>query len=217
MSEIFDEIDEDLRREQLARLWKKHGWLIMTVAALIVIGVGGWRANQYFEAQKAAAAGAQFEAAAALAEQNKHAEAEAAFAKIAAEGPAGYRALARLRSAGEAVARDPQAAIRLYDDIAADGSVGQDLQDLARVRAAGLMLDKTSYADLRPRLEQAAGNGRSFRHSARELLVLAALRANDGAAARQWMDAISVDDQTPASLRQRVESLQALLPPVAKG
>ena len=113
MTELFDEVDEDLRREQLARLWKKHGWLILTVATLIVAAVGGWRGYQYFEAQKAAAAGASFEAATTLADQNKHSEAEAAFARIATEGSAGYRALARLRAAAEAAARDPQGAVKL--------------------------------------------------------------------------------------------------------
>lgn len=217
MTELFDEVDEDLRREQLARLWKKHGWLILTVATLIVAAVGGWRGYQYFEAQKAAAAGASFEAAATLADQNKHSEAEAAFARIATEGSAGYRALARLRAAAEAAARDPQGAVKLYDGIAADGSLGQDFQDIANLRAAGLLLDKAAYAEIRQRLEAAAGTGRSFRHSARELLALSALRGKDSAAAKQWIDAISVDDQTPSSLRQRVEALQALLPPAAKG
>jgi ribonuclease-3 len=71
----------------------------------------------------------------------KHAEAAAAFADLAAKAPSGYRTLARLRAAAEAASRDPQAAAKLYDDIAADRSVGAPEQDLARVRAAGLLLE----------------------------------------------------------------------------
>jgi len=48
--------------------------------------------------------------------------------------------------------------------------------------------------------------------SARELLAVSAWRNKDAAAARQWIEAISTDAQTPQSLRTRVEALQALLP-----
>jgi hypothetical protein len=48
------------------------------------------------------------------------------------------------------------------------------------------------------------------------MLALSAWRNNDMTAARKWLDAIAEDGETPASLRSRAESLQALLPPVAK-
>ena len=178
--------------------------------------MAGWRGYQYLEGRKAAEAGAAFDAAAELSEQNKHAEAEAAFTKLAATAPYGYRMLSRLRAAAEVATRDPQAAAKLYDDIAADRSMAAPEQDLARVRAAGLLLDTTSYNDMLQRLEPATAPGATYRHTARELLALSAWRANDTAAARQWLDVIANDGATPPSLRSRAEALQALLPPVAK-
>lgn len=216
MSEIFNEIDEDLRRDQLKKLWERYSVVVVAGAILIVAAVGGWRGYQYLEAKRAAEAGSAFEAAIALSEQGKHAEAEAAFARIAAEGTAGYRVLARLRGAAEAAARDPQAGGKLYDAIAADPSVGATAQDLARVRAAGLLMETEPYDAIRQRLEPASGPDRTYRHTARELLALSAWRANDAAAARQWLDMIGNDAQTPASMRSRAEALQALLPPAAK-
>ena len=70
-----------------------------------------------------------------LAEAGKHQEAEAAFAKIATDGTAGYRVLARLREAAELAPTDRKAAVKAYDEIAADKSAGQVIQDLAAVRA----------------------------------------------------------------------------------
>ena len=123
MSELFDEVDEDVRRDQLKKLWDKYSIFIVAAALLVVAGVAGWRGYQYVETKKAAEASVAFDKAVELSEASKHAEAEAAFNSLAATAPSGYRMLARLRAAGEAASHDPKAAVKLYDDIAADRSV----------------------------------------------------------------------------------------------
>jgi hypothetical protein len=216
VSELFDEVDEEVRREQLKKLWDQYSIYIIAGALLIIAAVGGWRGYQYLEAKKAAEAGAAFDAAVDHSEQNKHADAEAAIGKLAATAPSGYRVLARLRAAAEAANGDPQAGSKLYDEIAADRSVGPAEQDLARIRAAALLLETASYPSVLQRLEPATKPDATFRHTARELLALSAWRANDTAAARQWLDMIANDAETPSAMRSRAEALQALLPPVAK-
>jgi hypothetical protein len=216
VSELFNEVDEEVRRDQLKKLWDQYSIYIVAGALLIIAAVGGWRGYQYLEAKKAAEAGAAFDKAAELAEQNKHAEAEVAFTKLALEASSGYRTLARLRAAAEAAKREPQAAVKLYDDIAVDRGVNVPGQDLAKVRAAGLLLETTTYDNMLQRLEGATAPASTYRHSARELLALSAWRSNNVVATRRWLDLIANDGETPASLRSRTEALQALLPPVAK-
>jgi len=216
VSELFDEVNEEVRRDQLKKLWEQYSLFIVAAALLIIAAVGGWRGYEYLEAKKAAEAGDAFNKAVELSEQNKHTEAEAAFADLAAKAPSGYRMLARFRAAAEAINRDPKAAAKMFDDIAADRSVGAEQQALARVRAAGLLLDTTSYGDMLQRLQGDAAPEATFRHAARELLALSAYRANDATAARQWLDMIALDGETPPSVRSRAEALQALLPPIAK-
>jgi hypothetical protein len=216
VSELFDEVDEDVRRDQLKKLWDQYSIYIVAGAFLIVAAVGGWRGYQYLETQKAAEAGAAFDRAVELSEANKHAEAEAAFSDLAAKAPFGYRMLARLRVAAEVASRDPQAAAKMYDDIAADRSVGVLQQQLAKVRAAGLLLETSAYPAMLTRLELLAAPDSTFRHTSRELLALSAWRGGDATAARKWLDLIANDGDTPPSMRSRAEALQALLPPVAK-
>ena len=216
MSELFDEVDEDVRRDQLKKLWEQYSIYIVAAALLLVAAVGGWRGYQYLEAKKAAQAGAAFDKAIELSEQNKPAEAEAAFNGLIATAPSGYRMLARLRAAAEVAERDPQAAVKLYDDISTDRSIGALEQELARIRAAGLLVDTATYPTMLERLEPATVPQATFRHTARELLALSAWHANDTTAARKWLDLIANDAETPPGLRSRAEALQALLPPVAK-
>jgi hypothetical protein len=216
VSELFDEVDEDVRREQLKKLWDQYSIYIVGAAFLIIAAVGGWRGYQYLEAKKAAEAGTAFDKAVELSEQSKHSEAEAAFNNLAATAPSGYRLLARLRVAGEVAIRDPQAAVKLYDDIAADRSVSALDQELAKIRAAQLLVETSTYPNLLARIESETAPAATFRHTARELLALSAWRANDMTSARKWLDMIANDGETPPGLRSRAEALQALLPPVAK-
>jgi hypothetical protein len=124
--------------------------------------------------------------------------------------------LARFHQAAEVAVRDQEAGAKLYDELAADRSIGTEQQELARLRAAGLLVDTAPYSAIKQRLESDAVPGATFHHAARELLALSAWRANDAAAARQWLDMIALDGETPPGLRSRAEALQALLPPVAK-
>jgi len=216
VSELFDEVDEEVRRDQLKKLWDKYSIFIIAAALLLIAAVGGWRSYQYVEAKKAAEAGVAFNRAVELSEQGKHEDAEKAFAELAARAPYGYRLLSRFHQAAELASRDPKAAAKMFDDLAADSSVGAEQQELARIRAAGLLVDSATYADMKQRLEPDTVPSATFRHSARELLALSAFHANDTSAARLWLDQISADNETPPSLRSRAEALQALLPPVAK-
>jgi hypothetical protein len=211
VSDIFREVDEEVRREQLTKLWQRYGIYIIALAVLLVAAVGGWRGYQWWDAKQAAEAGSAFEAAIALSEQGKHADAEAAFAKIAVEGTTSYRALARLRAAAELAQGDPKAAIAAYDTLASDRALGPVLQELAAVRAGFILVDTASFDEVRQRLEPLSGPERTFRHSARALLALAAWRANDATAARRWFDMIMADGETPPGARGQIEMLMALL------
>ena len=192
MADIFHEVDEEVRREQLKTLWERYSVYIITAAVLIVVGIAAWRGYEYWVAKRAAAAGAAFEAALALSEQGKYAEAEAAFAKIAADAPSGYRTLARMRATAALGQIKPAEAIKAYE-LSADASLGVIWQDLAAVRAGMLLVDTASLADMRRRLDALAEPARTYRHTARELLGLSGWGSLDLAAGRRFLEMIAGD------------------------
>lgn len=217
MADIFHEVDEEVRREQLKKLWDRYSLYLIALAVLIIAGMAAWRGYEYWVAKKAAAAGVEFEVAIALSEEGKRAEAEAAFAKLAAEAPAGYRVLARLRAAGALTQSKPTDAVKAYDEMSADGSLGTVWQDLASVRAGLLLVDTAPLADMRRRLDPVAEPTRSFRHTARELLALSAWRNHDAVVARKYLDMIASDAETPIGVRARADVLSALIAAEGKG
>ena len=217
MADIFQEVDEEVRRERLQKLWERYGNLVIAACILIVVAVGGWRGYQWWENKKAGESGTAFENALTLAQAGKHDDAEAAFAKLAVDGTAGYRSLARLQQAAELAQTDKNAAVKAYDDIAADKSVGQAIQDLAALRSGFLLVDSAPYSEMQQRLEPLTGADKTFRHSARELLALSAWKSGDMTAARQWTDMIITDPQSPQGSRSRAEVLSELIAAGGKG
>lgn len=217
MADIFQEVDEEVRREQFKKLWDKYGIYVLAVAVFVVAGVGAWRAYEWWQVKKAAEASTKFEMAVLLSEQGKHEEAQQAFARLATEGTPGYRVLARFREAAELADRDPKTAVGAYDAIAGDSSVGQPLQDLAALRAGLLLVDAAPFDELTRRMEPLSGSGAPFRHTARELLALSAWRVGDMAAVRRWSELVRNDPETPADVRARVDVLMALASESGKG
>ena len=217
MSDIFHEVDEEVRREQLKKLWERYGGYLIAACIAVVIGIGAWRGYEWWQAKQAAQSGAAFEQAVTLAESGKHQEAASAFAKLASDGTPGYRVLARLRRAAELATTDRKSAVADYDAIATDNRVGQVVQDLAAVRASFLLVDNAPYSEILQRLEPLTAFDRAFRHSAREILALSAWKAGDVAAAHRWTDMIMSDPQTPPGPRSRAEMLSELIAASAKG
>ena len=211
MTDIFSEVDEEVRRERLKKLWERYGHYFVGACVFIVVAVAAWHGYEWWQARQAAKSGAAFEQAVSLAEAGKRQDAEAAFAKLAADGTAGYRVLARLRQAAELASTDSKAAVAAYDEIANDRSAGQAIQDLAAIRAGLLLVDTAPYSEIKARLEPLTASDRVYRHTAREILALAAWKAGDMAAARQWTDAMMTDPQTPPATRSRAEVLSELI------
>jgi hypothetical protein len=210
VSDIFQEVDEEVRREKLQQLWERHSNLIVAAALAVVLAVGAWRGYDWWENKKAAESGEAFEAALSLAEGGKQEEARAAFAKLTQDGSSGYRILARFREAAELVKTDPAAAAAAYNMLANDSGLGRTLQDLAAIRGGLIVVDLAPLAELTAKLEPLTAADRPFRHTARELLALAAWRSGDKAAAKRWFDLIATDSETPAGTRQRMEVLMTL-------
>lgn len=211
-SQFIREIDEELRRDRLMKLWESHGGYIVGAALLIVVATGGWRAWEWYQAREAAKAGTQFEQALAVADSGKHAEGEAQLSAFLNNAPAGYKLLARFRLAAEIGERDSAAGVAAYDAIAVDSSVDSALRDLARIRAALLLVDTAPVAEIQQRVENLAVAGAPFRHSAKEILGLARFRAGERDTARAIFAELIADPETPPALKNRAEIMQALVP-----
>ncbi|MCS6932774.1 MAG: tetratricopeptide repeat protein, partial [Acetobacteraceae bacterium] len=134
MSDIFQEVQEDLRAERARQFWRRWGIAFGVLAVLVAGAVGGWQAWRWHETRRAEAASLAFaEAQRAVEGENPDfAAAGRRFAGIAEQSPAGYRVLARLRAAALlAEAGDRAGALALWDAVARDPATDPLWRDLA--------------------------------------------------------------------------------------
>jgi len=211
MSDIFREVDEDVRRDQALEFWKKYQSYIIGVVVLILVGTAGWRFYEWRQSQAAQAAGARFEEAMTLERTGKNGEADTVFAKLAADGPAGYAVLARVANAANLAKTDPDRAIAAYDGLSNDPSLGPLFREAARLRAAILRLDNGQADKAKAALEGLAAPTGAFRSTARELLGAAALASGDFENAGKWLDMIAADPEAPQEAKRNAEMLLGLV------
>ncbi len=108
MTDIFQEVDEEVRRDKAAEFWRKYQNYIIGAALLVVLASAGFRYWQYEKEKAAQAAGDQLQAAIAAFDAGKPNEAFGGLAKLAAEAPGGYRILAQMTEAGAKVGGPPR-------------------------------------------------------------------------------------------------------------
>ncbi|HSK39976.1 MAG TPA: tetratricopeptide repeat protein [Arenibaculum sp.] len=214
MSDIFREVDEDLRRDQFVRLWKRHGGFIVAVVLAVVLvtaGTVGWQ-----RWQRSAAQAETMQLATALRQvdgdggEGSGATAAAdMLAMLAADAGAGRDIVARFYEAAlRAEEGDRDAAIRIYGAIAADAE--PVYRDLAVLLGVLNQVDEGEPAALRTRLAPLTGEESPWRHSARELDALLALRAGDRSAAANLFARLAEDATAPQGVRSRATELAAV-------
>lgn len=210
VSDIFQEIDEELRRENFAKLWQRYGVYLVGLAVLIVVAVAafvGWRAYQQ---RLHEAEGERYALALDLARQGKDKEASEVFAEVSRQGRGGHAMLARFEEAAlKSKAGDSKGAIALYDALGADSSLDPAYRDLARLMAAQAELKDGDPRAVITRVAPLTSTSNPWHPTALELTALAQLKAGDLKEARATYQRIADDLQAPQGLRGRAAEILA--------
>jgi hypothetical protein len=206
------EVDEQFRQDRAKELWARFGKYVIALAVLVVLGTAAWQGWQYYTQQRAAASGDGFLTALKEAEAGNYDAAVSGLAALEEDGVGDYPALAEMASAAALAAKgDKEAAIKAYDQAAANSSLSDEFRDIARLRAGLLAVDTEDYAGVSARLEPMAAAGQPFRSLAREALGIAAMKAGDDRKAFEWYKAIADDTEAASGAKGRAAMMLDIL------
>lgn len=210
MSDIFHEVEEEVRQERLREWWKKYGDYAVAAALVVVAGVAAYKGWQYYDQRERLKASADFQSAMQIAQVGQNDIAAQSFGKIAKKAPSGYAAIAQLAQADELQASGRlNDAVALYMKVAESDKAG--LGAVARMRAAWAQAD-TASADTLKELLAPLNDGKSqWRFMARELLAYKAMHSGNVEEARRAYKALAAENDAPAGVRQRAEALLSMI------
>jgi hypothetical protein len=210
MSDIFSEVDEEVRRSKAEAFWNRYGGAIVGACVLLVLGVAGYRFYDYQQQKAAAEAGAKFESALQLIQTGKASEGEAVLNQLASGSSGIYQILAQFRAATELAKRDVPAAVKAFDALAGNAALDGQIREIARFRAAAAAADILPLAEVETRMAPLLNPGSSWRHFAQEILAASAIKANNMEKARSYLDSIIIDRDAPQAIKSRAELLIGL-------
>ena len=212
MADIFQEVNEEVRKDRALEYWNKYGGYVIGACIALVVATGAKVAWTDYQQNQRVEESRQFMAAVRLQTEQKNAAAINAFGALAGEASTGYATLARLREAAErARSGDKAAAIAAYDKVVEDGDGGQALSDLARLSAVLLMIDDGANAAIEKRLAPLLEGNSAWRPLALEVRAIVAFRDGDLASAAKLFKTLGQMAGAPAGVRQRAAQMLAVL------
>ena len=205
MTDIFQEVDQNVREEKLASLWQRWRPFVYGGVALLI---GGVAVNEFIVKPQANAARAaralELENAVKALEDGRYEEAQAALKAIVdsesklAPLAAHYLAQTQLEGGGDAAAAaDTLAAI--------GGTEGGPYERLALLKAAYFRADTATLPELETTLGTLPAEETAMGALARELLAAKAFSVGDIARARTEYNKLKFDAAAPEGVIQRAE------------
>lgn len=202
MSDIFEEVEEEVRKDRLGQLWRRFGWIVWLLAIALV---GTVAVSEFLSAREVRMQEQRIvalEAALNALEMQDYARARQGLSDIVAgEGrlaplAAHYLAAAHLTGGG-----DRSAAIEALST-ASDGG-GAAFERLALLKAAYLESDALTRAELEDRLAPLLAEDTPLGVLAQELLAVKAYAEGDYETARREFNRLRFSANAPQGLVQR--------------
>lgn len=205
------EVDEELRREQMATAWRRYGIAAIAIVVLIVLGFGGW---QIYRAHQQAVAGDEGEALSKAYEDigARRPAANDELAALSGSGVKGYRALALMSQADLLLQKnDLRGAAAKFAAIAGDASIGQPFRDLALIRQTSAELDTIKPDVVVARLRGLAVKGNPWFGSAGEMVAVSYLKMGRRDLAGTLYAQIAREPDVAETVRQRAVQMAGVL------
>jgi hypothetical protein len=202
---LLREVDEELRRDRLRKLWRQSAPFVFGAAAAVVLLVAGYEGWRWWTSSNAARSSDQFYAATALADGTDLTAAQKALDEVIAQGSGAYPALAQFREASLLAQQGKiDEAVAAYDTLATSQS-NTHLRELALVMGANLLIDKGDVAAVEQRVGGSIVPDSPMRNAAREVLGLVQYKAGQLDAAMTTFQSIVSDPLATRDTQSRVQ------------
>ena len=214
MTDLFEEVEEQLRSDRYRAIVRRAAPWVLTAAAVALVGflaIWGWQQYNLTVTNKASE---QYAAALSAGGQGDAAKATQLFTEVSQSGSKAYKSLALMQLASLKMVsgkpEDTKAAVALFDQ-AASAAPDDLLGDAARLKSAFAVLDTAPYSEVEARLTPLMKDKHPYKAQAREALAFAKLLKGDDKGARGDFVVVSQSLDAPEGVRQRAKAAVDLI------
>ncbi|MEO8758585.1 MAG: tetratricopeptide repeat protein [Devosia sp.] len=202
---IIREVDEELRRDRMRKLWRQAGPWVIGGAVAVVIGVAGYEGWTWWEKSQSSRSSDQFYAATQIADGTDIEAAKKALDGVIAQGSGGYPMLAQFREAALLAQNGKiDEAVTAYDSLSTSLD-NTHLRELALVLAANLLIDKGDVSAVEQRVGGVMIPSSPMRNAAREEMGLVQYKAGKLDDAMKSFQTIIDDPLASRDLQSRIQ------------
>lgn len=209
---LLREIDEAVRQDEMAELMRRYG---KPALAAVLGGLALFGGYLFWQERRDAALEQKSEEFTRALDHFSAGNMETgrkALDNLVKDGEPGVKASALLVQAGIAQQKgDKAGAVKLYQQVSADGDAPQPYRDLASIRLVATNFDAMKPEDVIAKLKPLAVPGNPWFGSAGELVGIAYLKQGKTQLAGPLFAAIAKSKDTPETLRARARQMAGLL------
>lgn len=212
---IIQEVDDELRRDRIRKLWRQLGPFVIGAAVLVVVVVAGYEGWTWWQKTQSSKSSDLFYSATKIADGTDFDAAKTALDGVIKDGSGGYPMLAQFRQAALLAQQGKiDDAVAAYDGLSSSVS-NTHLRELALILAGNLLIDKGDVGAVQQRVGGSLTPESPLRNAAREVLGLAQYKAGKLDDAMTSFNAIMTDPGVTSDIRSRIQIFMLQL--VAEG
>jgi len=202
---LEDEVNEELRRQQLKSIWDRFGVYIIGFAVLIILSVGGNEIINHLNNRVSQRESNAFDNALNLIENGNDSAGLDQLIKLT-EGKTGYKGLALFRLSSESLTNgNYQEAVDYLKKASLDKTLTNNLRVFAKIKAGLILVDNGSFSEVDVLLKEVIESGGPFSFHAKEILALALIKNGRDLEAQEIFQEIANDASAPPVLARRAE------------
>jgi hypothetical protein len=202
MSELIEDIQEDIKREDLINFWKKYGKFIISAVVVFVLAVSGVLYWQHYKQEQKAKISLRFQEIISSLEPGSPEKTIKDLQEFSLNASSGYKILSQFSAAGLM----PDIA-QAFSDISNDKSIEKSFREIASLLSAISNLDGANPRVVLEMLASFESSGSPFRPLAREIVGYALMRLGNIDTAKSMFESLIRDQMASIGIRTRAESM----------
>lgn len=209
---FFKEVSEDIKNENMQKLWDKYGLYIIAVMAIVLTAAVSFETFKSWKVKRNQTWSDTYSYALNLQNQGRYDESKVILDKIQKSNNGIYGDIAKLQTSNILFEQGKNAeALVLLEEIVNDPKANQKMKDMSAIKLASYKLDSAPKEEIITLLAPLSENEGSWKNIAKEMLAMLEIREGNIDGAKNLYQQILDTENLPDGLKLRVQDMLSIL------